>query len=199
MTKDEAIHKALKVLNCLNNGRAYETAWVKGAINACEEALEQQEVGDAEIKQMLDDIEWYQQEQRKLIDRIKALEQPAQSDVDLKLKQFSKNLIDNQIQDEHPLSSEQLWDLYETEQPAQEPVVWANKKEITVRGDENPCCGFFKSDYCTIPLYTHPHQWQGLTDDDVIEICSTWNELNGSSYADLCRAIEQALKEKNHG
>lgn len=41
MNKDEAIHKALKVLNCLNNDRVYETAWVKGAINACEEALEQ--------------------------------------------------------------------------------------------------------------------------------------------------------------
>ena len=37
----EALHKALKVLNCLNNDRVYETAWVKGAINACEEALEQ--------------------------------------------------------------------------------------------------------------------------------------------------------------
>ena len=41
MTKDEALHKALKVLNCLNNDRVYETAWVKGAINACKEALEQ--------------------------------------------------------------------------------------------------------------------------------------------------------------
>ena len=35
----EALHKALKVLNCLNNNRVYETAWVKGAINACKEAL----------------------------------------------------------------------------------------------------------------------------------------------------------------
>ena len=42
MTKNEALHKALKVLNCLNNDRVYETAWVKGAINACEEALEPQ-------------------------------------------------------------------------------------------------------------------------------------------------------------
>ena len=41
MTKDEALYKALKVLNCLNNDRVFETAWVKGAINACEEALEQ--------------------------------------------------------------------------------------------------------------------------------------------------------------
>jgi hypothetical protein len=68
MTKDEALHKALKVLNCLNNDRVYETAWVKGAINACEEALEQQEIGDAEIKQMLNDIEYYQ-------NRVEALEQ----------------------------------------------------------------------------------------------------------------------------
>ena len=74
MTKDEALHKALKVLNCLNNDRVYETAWVKGAINACEEALEQQEVGDAEIKQMLDDIEYYQK-------RVEALEQSAQEPV----------------------------------------------------------------------------------------------------------------------
>ena len=36
---NEALHKALKVLNCLNNDRVYETAWVNGAINACEEAL----------------------------------------------------------------------------------------------------------------------------------------------------------------
>ena len=35
---------------------------------------ENQEIGDYEIKAMLDDIEWYQQEQRKLIDRIKELE-----------------------------------------------------------------------------------------------------------------------------
>jgi dienelactone hydrolase len=40
MSKDEALHKALKVLNCLNNDRVYEAAWVKGAINACEKALE---------------------------------------------------------------------------------------------------------------------------------------------------------------
>ena len=41
MTKDEAIHKALKVLNCLINDRVYETAWVKDAINACKQALKE--------------------------------------------------------------------------------------------------------------------------------------------------------------
>lgn len=43
MTTQEALHKALKVLNCLNTDRPYETAWVKGAITACEEALQSQE------------------------------------------------------------------------------------------------------------------------------------------------------------
>jgi hypothetical protein len=37
----------------------------------CEEALEQQEIGDAEIKQMLNDIEYYQK-------RVEELEQPLQ-------------------------------------------------------------------------------------------------------------------------
>lgn len=40
-------------------------------INACKEALESQEIGDAEIRQMLNDIEYYQK-------RVEALEQPAQ-------------------------------------------------------------------------------------------------------------------------
>lgn len=73
MTKDEALNMAYK---------AEETGNLQDlidAVNALMEALEQQEIGDAEIKEMLDDIEWYQQEQRKLIDRIKALEQPAQT------------------------------------------------------------------------------------------------------------------------
>jgi len=48
----------------------------------------------------------------------------------------------------------------------------------------------------TVPR-THPHQWQGLTDDDitkaVLEIPVTFPSIFG-----IARAIEQALKEKNH-
>ena len=50
------------------------------------------------------------------------------------------------------------------------------------------------------PLYTHSHQWQGLTDD---EIDSAWSGITkyGISGVDFtirfARAIEQALKEKN--
>jgi hypothetical protein len=50
-------------------------------------------------------------------------------------------------------------------------------------------------------LYTHPHQWQGLTDDEVIMECALnfgikLHEVKQSDI-DLCIAIEQALKEKN--
>jgi hypothetical protein len=124
MSKDEAIHKALKVLNCLNNNRVYETAWVKGAINACEKALEQ---------------------------------------------------------------------------PAQEPVAWMSKmgsftaiaetKKQLPKGTE------------PIPLYTHPHQWQELTDDEINELHHKWimNSGNKDTQYDFARAIEAKLKEKNHG
>ena len=44
-------------------------------------------------------------------------------------------------------------------------------------------------------LYTNPHQWQGLTDD---EIEAMWKFYDGKYY-DFTMAIEQALKEKNHG
>jgi hypothetical protein len=96
------------------------------------------------------------------------------------------------------------------EQPAQEPVAWMSKmgsftaiaetKKQLPKGAE------------PIPLYTHPHQWQGLTDDEINKLI-----LNGG-YLDcvldyepkvdkinvlehellrIARAIEQALKEKN--
>ena len=86
MTKDEALKMAIEQIQHLIEIYIPSPEWSRTAIqkecyetiNACKEALEQQEVGDAEIKAMLDDIEWYQQEQRKLIDRIKALEQPSQ-------------------------------------------------------------------------------------------------------------------------
>ena len=40
-----------------------------------------------------------------------------------------------------------------------------------------------------IPLYTHPHQWQGLTDDEIQEL--THYDIK------FARAIEQSLREKN--
>jgi len=73
------------------------------------------------------------------------------------------------------------------EQPAQEPVAWMHRHdgEIIEFND-------FKSCEKCEPLYTNPHQWQGLTDDEI-------NEIDKYTYGniDFVRAIEQALKEKN--
>ena len=45
-----------------------------------------------------------------------------------------------------------------------------------------------------IPLYTAPHQWQGLTDDEIEEA----GHLRMLPYS-FARAIEAKLKEKNNG
>jgi len=65
MTKDEALKMAIEYIEKSQYEKHDEV------INACKEALEQQEIGDAEIKQMLNDIEYYQK-------RVEELEQPAQ-------------------------------------------------------------------------------------------------------------------------
>ena len=76
------------------------------------------------------------------------------------------------------------------EQPAQEPMCWWNE---TMGFD-----GFvFNRDDTLTPLYTHPHQWQGLTDDEIEEIIGEPIESMYSGHYNGYRAIEQALKEKN--
>ena len=45
------------------------------------------------------------------------------------------------------------------------------------------------------PLYTHPKQWQGLSDDEIEELFPDESKL--FSLEDFARAIEAKLKEKN--
>jgi hypothetical protein len=140
MTKDEAIHKALKVLNCLNNDRVYETAWVKGAINACEEALEQ----------------------------------PAQEVMEL--EEALKHCDGKDCN---------CYAYYQGECACD--ADWTPEEVVKLRYQLNN---------------THPHQWQGLTDDEMKEIIMRVTDINiiditPSEFA-ISRAIEQALKEKNH-
>jgi hypothetical protein len=90
------------------------------------------------------------------------------------------------------------------EQPAQEPVAWMSKmgsftaiaetKKQLPKGTE------------PIPLYTHPHQWQGLTDDEIELFIFEHTKFNVNKKDDFetikyfkncINAIEQALKEKN--
>ena len=76
------------------------------------------------------------------------------------------------------------------EQPAQEPIY--------IIGEGWNCDKFPE---LGTKLYTHPKQWQGLTDDEIEELHHKWimNSGNKDTQYDFARAIEQALKEKNHG
>jgi hypothetical protein len=48
-------------------------------------------------------------------------------------------------------------------------------------------------------LYTHPprREWRSLSEEEINETLDN-NLEGGTSLFDICRAIEQALKEKNH-
>ena len=44
------------------------------------------------------------------------------------------------------------------------------------------------------PFYTHPKEWQGLSDDEILDIKV---KAGLGNWYDFSRAIEQSLKEKN--
>ena len=113
------------------------------------------------------------------------------------------------------------------EQPAQEPVGFKKALQLSCEESKkafepkNPIGYLYSNNTWVsdetdplktgVPFYTeqiyavipcpHPHQWQGLTDD---EIDSAWSGITkyGISGVDFtvrfARAIEQALKEKNY-
>ena len=100
-----------------------------------------------------------------------------------------------QILDNPDLSNnERMWEVSllvdeALEQPAQEPVAWMlmgiedqKPKLLTLQIIDNV-------EGTWTPLYTHPHQWQGLTDDEIQEL--THYDIK------FARAIEQSLREKN--
>ena len=47
--------------------------------------------------------------------------------------------------------------------------------------------------------FTSPHQWQGLTDKEIFNLCRECDLNHILGIIDCGRAIEQALKEKNNG
>ena len=82
-------------------------------------------------------------------------------------------------------------------QPEQEPVAWANSSDLQ-NFDMKVRTG--PDLHHTVPLYTAPpkREWVGLTHPQIHEL--DWPD--GVSFEDILlfvRAIEQALKEKNHG
>jgi len=83
------------------------------------------------------------------------------------------------------------------EQPTQEPVAWQalcgdnhyayGTAEIDLKG--------YHSDFWQRPLYTHPKQWQGVSDDEIIPM---YNEPSSDAeMIEFARAIEAKLRIKN--
>ena len=82
----------------------------------------------------------------------------------------------------------------------QEPVAWMNINGDIVSNVHKEEGNKFSvqeipfSTYTT-PLYTHPATWQSLSDDEIDNI---WSMNFEFGFRACARAIEQALKEKNH-
>jgi len=80
------------------------------------------------------------------------------------------------------------------EQPAQEPVAWIDEFGVIIRKLPIPIEGITGTKF--IPLYTHPHQWQGLTDDEIRKL--TFDGFLDEYDKVFANAIEAKLKEKNY-
>jgi hypothetical protein len=93
-----------------------------------------------------------------------------------------------------------------TEQPEQEPVVWG--VDWGSHGDRS-CCTIIKQhtdgtrevvavEYA--PSYTHPprREWRGLTEEEIHDCFQQRHRDKAVERRMITRAIEAALKEKNH-
>jgi len=112
-------------------------------------------------------------------------------------------------------------------QPAQEPVAWEDKKDewskdieayhpvntkayadwdvaqrmVSNRRSKHDLTALVCWLLQTNKNDTHPHQWQGLTDDEIHNIADYSFPFPSEMFAEIfvfARAIEQALKEKNN-
>jgi len=86
-----------------------------------------------------------------------------------------------------------------TSHDSNEPVAWMvytlDGKSAFVT--DNPAD--FSDQHKALPLYTHPprREWQSLTDDEIVKFA---DEVSGEEHSveDFARAIEAALRSKNH-
>ena len=90
----------------------------------------------------------------------------------------------------------------ELQQPKQEqvkPVAWGMETDGLIYDVICPAEHEREEGEYTIPLYTHPKEWVGLTEEDLKPICDEWRIVYGTWTHDFAREIETKLKEKNHG
>jgi len=200
MNKNEALKMAIEALEdaqkCLMGHLFLEKLPYVEAINACEEALEQP---------TQEPVATIQQFERKWIDK-EALEQPAEP----RLVSYALDGSTCTLN----IDGEEVY--FNREQPAQEPVE-LDEALKHCNGKDCNCYAYYQGECACDADWTpeevvklryqlkntHPHQWQGLTDDEIGKLFDAVlandkvsTEFFGIEYG---RAIEQALKEKNHG
>ena len=91
-------------------------------------------------------------------------------------------------------------DTEELQQPKQEqvkPVAWGMKKYGVILDVICPAEHEREEGEYTIPLYTHPKEWVGLTIDEISELVC--NLSDPENRIELGQKIESKLKEKNDG
>jgi hypothetical protein len=198
MTKNEALKMAIEQMNVYAHIHLCEHQCqdeeLLNVIQACKEALEHQEVGPAEIKQMLNDIEYYQK-------RVEALEQPAQG---MKAVSYPKDnkwidMVEQPWQDFFERGKEiAKWADKQNEQPAQEPAYQVGEIVNPYGSNIIKIKQPREKPEAYIVNYEQNIQWQGLSDDeDDAIIQSIWSWGNDFPYDEYRVCIEQALKEKN--
>ena len=82
----------------------------------------------------------------------------------------------------------------------QEPAAWRLTNSSTGQIELDwDCEGWSKDFDIRTPLYTHPKQWVGLTEEEVSKIIDEVIGFNScwGPEEEFARAIEAALKEKN--
>jgi hypothetical protein len=83
---------------------------------------------------------------------------------------------------------------YRLAQPEPEPVAWLAYKDGFQEAyiTSNPLG--YTDEYKTLPLWAHPPEWVGLTDEEIDVAVKSCNTVDTYKYF---RAIEAKLKEKN--
>jgi len=200
MTKDEALKMAIKELSQIALGDT-------PALKACKEALEPEiklaDTISVEDYQMIRDWKHTIDERIARDSEFKeALEQPNRFEGYTTIEIGHKKIAQEPISCHCGNSAFNLQSITHTktkcfQHSLQNPVAWMYEWE-----DEKSVKLTFHPDSVakTIPLYTHPHQWQGLTDEEKLSSIRKWAENNtkrGQVLIILCDFIELALKDKN--
>jgi len=210
MSKDESLKMAIKALEAMQMEARYRNCGLKicdEAINACKEALEPEPMtttdvitckmagkccmtGEALEQPLTRDWKHTIEERIARDSEFKeALEQPAQEPVallealsDLEHQQWmkwAKSIIDS------------------------EPISEARKQRwLTMMVDYKDLPDNIKEydrEWARkiMELYTHPHQWVGLTDKEIFNLSQQCDLNHILGLIDYGRAVEQALKDKN--